>query len=404
MFTPNGQKTFPGRVIAQAIDRDLAVVKIEPGNMTLPVAPIGRSSAVRVGDTILAMGNPFGLSQTVTSGIVSAVRGSIAIEGHQLTNLIQTDAPVNQGNSGGPLVNLRGEVIGINTAIYSPIQTHTGLGFAVPIGQAKEVFASYMSSSTSLRQVALNTPGYPGARAYAVAALTPTPPSEDSPVWLGINIQIMNDVIAEQLKVPVDRGILINQVYQNSPAATAGVQRGDVIIRFDGRRVTDETLIRTLLADKKPGDRIVLSVLRGRKRLNIKFKTVGGAWQAKQAALFGPTDLLQGSEVETGLAELVSVGLAAITITPELTFAYGLPGNSTGIIATETEGLALKCGMKDGDIIRTVNGIQTPDLLSFLKIMKVGNLRKGVLFSVTRKGQPFQVLIKERPRLFAKGL
>ncbi len=405
MFTPQGQKTFPGRVIAHAADRDLAVVKINPGNMALPVAQIGRSSTVRVGDTILALGNPFGLSQTVTSGIVSAVRGSIVIEGHQLNNLIQTDAPVNQGNSGGPLVNLRGEVIAINTAIYSPIQTHTGLGFAVPISQAKEVFASYMTATNRVRQVALSSPGYPNARAYAVAA---QPPPEDSPVWLGINIQIMNDIIAEQLKVPVDRGILINQVYKNSPAAAAGVKRGDVIIRFNGRRVTDETMIRTLLADMKPGDKIVLSILRGRKRLDIKFKTAGGAWQAQQAAqqaaLFGPTDLLQGSEVETGLAELVSVGLAAITITPEITFAYSLPSTSTGIIATEVEGLSLQCGMKDGDIIKSINNTPTPDLLSFLKIMRSANLRRGLTFSVIRSGRPVQVMIKERSRLFAKGL
>lgn len=407
LFTAQGQRSFKGQIVAQASDRDLAIVKIDPQNIDLPVVPTGNSDAVQAGDTVLAFGNPFGLSQTVTSGIVSAVRASTVIEGHQLNNLIQTDAPINQGNSGGPLVNLRGEVIGINTAIYSPTQTHTGLGFAVAINQAKEVFSSYMDGSA--RKVAMQLLGYPNPRAYLTAGQKTGPNTrvpKDAPSWLGINIQILNDVLAEQLNVPVDRGILINEVYANSPAAEAGLKRGDVIIRFDGKRITDETQIRTLLAKKKPGDKVKLTILRGRKRLDIKFETAGGGWgQAQPAAIQNKSiNLLKNAEVETGSAEIVSLGIAAITITPEIAFTYGLPKDARGIIATETEGLALNCGIKDGDIIKKVNNKSTTDLVSFLKAIKKGDLSRGIPFSLIRGGKPIEIVMREKPQLLPRGL
>ncbi|MFB0525877.1 MAG: trypsin-like peptidase domain-containing protein [bacterium] len=407
LFTPQGQSSFRGQIVAQAPDRDLAIVKIDSQNIDLPVVPVSNSDTVQVGDTVLAFGNPFGLSQTVTSGIISAVRTSTVIEGHQLNDLIQTDAPINQGNSGGPLVNLRGEVIGINTAIYSPAQTHTGLGFAVPINQAKEVFGSYMDGSA--QKVAMQFLGYPNPKTYLTAGQKAAPRTrvpEDAPAWLGINIQILNDVLAEQLNVPVDRGILINEVYANSPAAESGLKRGDVIIRFDGKRITDETQIRTLLAEKKPGDKVKLTILRGRRRLDIKFETAGGGWwQAQPAAIQNRSiNLLKNAEIETGSAEIVSLGIAALTITPEIAFTYGLPKDARGIIATETEGLALNCGIKDGDIIKKVNNRATPDLVSFLKAIKKGDPSRGIALSLIRGGMPMDIVIKEKPELLPRGL
>lgn len=424
LFSEQGQKQLAGQVVAVASDRDLAIVKIDPLNLNLSAALIGNSDKVRAGDTVLAFGNPFGLSQTVTSGIVSAIRQSITIEGHQLNNLIQTDAPINQGNSGGPLVNMQGEIVGINTAIYSPGQTHTGLGFAVPMNQAVEVFSAYMDmEQQNAKKVAMQYLNYqqmantaqPGAG--AAAAQPPNPPAnpapspatpEDAPVWIGINMQILNDIIAEQLKVPVDRGILINEVYANSPAFQAGLQRGDVIIRFDNMRITDETQLRTLLAEKKAGDKLNLSILRGREKMNITVQTYAGAWQqAIQQDLAlkkKPSNLLKGAEIETGSAELAGIGIAVITITPEIAFTYKLPENVKGIVATETEGLALKCGIMDGDIILDVNGKPTPDLISFLKVIKRCDLAKGTDFSLMRKGQPVKVVLKETQALLPKGL
>lgn len=404
LFMPTGQRSVPGRVLAQAADRDLAIVKIDPQGMDLPVAPIGDSSTVREGDTVIALGNPFGLSQTATSGIVSAMRGSIVVEGHTLTNVIQTDAPVNQGSSGGPLVNLRGEVIGINTAIYSPMITHTGLGFTVPINQATQVFGSYMSGP--VRQAAMRFLGATDAYAYPTAVRqgrVPLEIPEHAPPWLGLNIQILNGAVAEQLGIPLDRGILVNQVYRNSPAAAAGMKRGDVILRFDGRKITDETQIRALLGKKKPGDVIKLSILRGRKRHEIKFETAGGAFRPA-ALLNNRTNLLKGSEIEAGTADIVSVGITASNITPEVAFMYGLHQNTKGVAVIGIEGLSNNYGMKEGDVIKAVDGRATDDLVGLMRVLKVGDLYRGVSFIVERKGQLLKIVVKEPRNLGFGGL
>ncbi|MDH5174852.1 MAG: PDZ domain-containing protein, partial [Elusimicrobiota bacterium] len=178
------------------------------------------------------------------------------------------------------------------------------------------------------------------------------------------------------------------------------------IIRFDGKRITDETQIRTLLAEKKPGDIVKLTILRGRRRLDIKFETAGGGWwQGQPAAIQNKSvNLLKNAEIETGSAEIVSLGIAAITITPEIAFTYGLPKDARGIIATETEGLALNCGIKDGDIIKKVNNRPTPDLVSFLKAIKKGDPSSGIALSLIRGGIPMEMVIKEKPQLLPRGL
>jgi serine protease Do len=405
VFTAKGSRTFPGKIVAEAVDRDLAIIKIEPGTLDLPVIPIGNSDRIRIGDQVLAFGNPFGLSQTVTGGIVSAMRQNVVIKRHQLTNLIQTDAPINQGNSGGPLVNLKGKVIGINTAIYSPGQTHTGLGFAVPINQATEVFAAYMdafspqANKAAMQYLEYNKPkGYPARMPGGKQGV-----GEDMPTWLGINIQILNDIIAEQMNVPVDRGILINEVYRNSPAAEAGMKRGDVIIRVDRKRITDETQIRKLLADKKPGDKVKLGILRGRKRINLKVRLAGGSF--KQAGLTNkPGNLLEGSEIEAGTADIVSLGLTVDNITPELTFVYGLPEDTKGVLISGVEGISMPAGVKEGDIIKGVDGRKVKDLLSFFKRLKKANLKKGVKLELSRKGAPVEIVLKENPDQLSPGL
>jgi len=415
LFTDQGMKQVPGRVVANLEDRDLAVVKIDPLNLNLTAIRIGNSDTVRTGDDVLALGNPFGLSQTVTSGIVSAIRQSIIIEGHTLTDIIQTDAPINQGNSGGPLVNMNGEAIGVNTAIYSPGQTNTGLGFAVPINQAKEVFTAFMDiQQQPAKTVAMQNLSYSRARSYPMAGTqgaAQTPPAAapaDASAWMGINMQVMNSIIAEQLKIPVDNGIIINEVYINSPAAAAGLQRGDVIIRFDNQRVTGVKQLRDLLAGKKPGDTVRLVAIRDRKKLDITVKTYAGArQQSAQKTIMKQKkiNLLKGAEIETGSAELVTIGFIAITLTPEVAFANGIPENTQGVVALETEGLALQAGMVDGDIIRAINGKSTPDLLSVLKTIKRCNVATGITFSLIRQGQPCEVFVKEnKPALLPKGL
>jgi S1-C subfamily serine protease len=218
----------------------------------------------------------------------------------------------------------------------------------------------------------------------------------------------MNDIISEQLKIPVNTGIIINEVYINSPAEQAGLKRGDVVTRFDNQRVTGVKQFRDLLAVKKPGDTVRLVVVRDRRKLDIAVKTFSNTkQQAAQKAIVKQKkiNLLKGAEIETGSAELVTVGFIAITLTPEVAFANGIPENTQGVIALETEGLALQAGMIDGDIIRAINGTPTPDLLSVLKKIKRCDVSKGITFSLIRQGQPCEVVVKEnKPSLLPKGL
>lgn len=408
IFTPKGDRSYPGTVVATVPQSDLAIVQIQTKTATpikFPVAPLGNSDTIGIGDTVLAIGNPFGLAQTVTSGIISAQRQNVTIEGHQLTNLIQTDAPINQGNSGGPLVNLQGEVIGINTAIYSPMQTHTGLGFAIPINQAKLLLAKFIENKSpqaaQAHLASMQWLKYPKGYPAAVKQNT----NEELPAWIGVEFQMVNDIISEQLKLPFDRGILISQVYPNSPAAQAGLKKGDVIYRANGRRITDETLIRTFLADQKPGDTVNFVIFRNGEKISIDVTLAGGAWQQAAATVPpSPDGLLQGSEIEVGTADIVSLGLTLDKITPEVAFAFGIPKETPGVLISAVEGLSLVKGVREGDVIKQVNGRATPNLLSLFKELKKSNLGDGVTLGINRKGRPVDIFIQEKPSTASPGL
>lgn len=424
MFTRQGPQTFPGIIEMASPADDLAILRIAANlPADLPVAILGDSDAVAVGDTVLALGNPFGLTQTVTDGIISARRRSINIDGVTYQNIFQTDAPVNPGNAGGPLANLQGEVIGINTASFAPMQTYTGLGFSIPINRAKAALSAYLDlpPAPAAQAVAFqpNCPVPPGLPVAAQAALPPgsrfaprraaviapknpaakpAAPNEDSPPWVGVEFQLMNDILAEQMKVPFDSGILINQVFPNSPAAISGLERGDIIYQVDGRRINDETQLRLFVAGRKPGDVMKLVVWRAGKKINIDLELAGGAMQQAVALLApGAEDLLAGSEIEAGTADIVSLGLTVNKMTPEGAFAYGLPADTKGVLVGGAEGLAMAQGVKDGDVIVSVDGAKTLDLLSFFKAVKKASLKTGVELGLTRQGAPLRVVIIDNP-------
>jgi serine protease Do len=203
-------KSFKGKVVGTDPRSDLAVIRIK-GSNPFPFVPLGDSAAMRVGDWVLAIGSPFGLEQTVTSGIVSAIRQSLAIEGRNFRNLLQTDAAINRGNSGGPLVNIRGEVIGVNTAIYAPTGVFSGIGFAIPINDAKKILKDLIQKGYVERS------------------------------WLGVEIAEVDEVIAQQFGLASAQGALINGIANGSPADKAGLRRGDpeVVTVDDERSVGD---------------------------------------------------------------------------------------------------------------------------------------------------------------------
>lgn len=227
-----------GRVIGVDPGSDLAVLKIEAGN--LPVAVLGDSNRIKVGQLAVAIGNPFGLQQTVTSGVISAIGRSIREGQNQvLENLIQTDASINPGNSGGPLVNNRGQVIGINTAIIAQAQ---GIGFAIPINTAKSVAEQLISQGKVTRP------------------------------WLGILGTTVTDELASQYKLPSKDGALVVRILPDSPAREAGLRPGDIVVMINEKPIGDMQELQQVVRLHKPGDKMVFAIYREGNRKNIEIR------------------------------------------------------------------------------------------------------------------------------------
>ena len=241
-----GKQNYVARIIDHHVDTDLTLLKIEAVDDFKP-AQLGNSDLVEIGDWVLAFGSPFGLDQTVTDGIVSGKRKTLVIEGIKYENMIQTDAPINRGSSGGPLVNLYGDVIGINTAIYAPTGVFSGTGFALPINQVKRFLSAHNIISTGDLIQANN------------------PLTQYGQGWLGIEIQPVDRTIAHQFGLPYIGGVLVNRVVYNSPAWNEGLERGDVILEFDGRKISSIKRLENLITDLSPTEKVKLLVFKDKK-------------------------------------------------------------------------------------------------------------------------------------------
>ena len=233
----SSKEEFRGKVIGTDAKTDLAVIKFEP-NIALTVAALGNSDVLRVGEWAIAIGNPFGLDQTVTVGVISAVgRADVGIATYE--NFIQTDASINPGNSGGPLVNLRGEVVGINTAIVAAGQ---GIGFAIPANMVKRVITQLMDRGKVTRG------------------------------WIGVGLEPLSPELAQSLRLKDTHGAVVKRVYPDSPAAAAGLAQNDVILSFDGTSVEDYHHLQRLSAEAEVGKTIALDVMRKGERRAVKLK------------------------------------------------------------------------------------------------------------------------------------
>ena len=241
-----GKQNYAARIIDHHVDTDLTLLKIESVD-DFTVAPLGNSDLTEIGDWVLAFGSPFGMDQTVTDGIISGKRKSLMIEGIRYENMIQTDAPINRGSSGGPLVNLYGEVIGINTAIYAPTGVFSGTGFAIPINQVKR----FLSAHNIIPAGDL------------IQANNPT--MRNGQGWLGIEIQPVDGIIAHQFGLPYIGGVLVNRVIYNSPAWNEGFERGDIILEFDGRKISTIERLENLIVDLSPTEKVKLLVFKDKK-------------------------------------------------------------------------------------------------------------------------------------------
>ena len=229
--------TYPAELIGTDPKTDLAVLKIEAGN--LPTIPWANSDGLEVGEYVLAVGNPFGLNQTVTLGIVSAVgRARMGIAEYE--DFIQTDAAINPGNSGGALVNTRGELVGISTAIFSRSGGSMGIGFAVPSNMARAILDQLVSTGEVVRG------------------------------WLGVSIQEVTPKLATQFGVVEPKGVLISDIIEGSPAEQAGLRRGDIIVRFDERSIDDATQLKNMVAATEVGKRITVTLIRDEKTVVLE--------------------------------------------------------------------------------------------------------------------------------------
>ncbi|MBF0511564.1 MAG: trypsin-like peptidase domain-containing protein [Candidatus Omnitrophica bacterium] len=257
----NPPRDYQADIVAQDPQKDMALLKLR-GDGPFPEAKIGDSGFTQIGDYVVAVGSPFGIDQTVTSGIISGIRKSIVIQGAQYENLFQTDASINRGSSGGPMVNLKGEVIGMNTAIYAPTGVFSGTGFAIPINDCKDFLSRNLGRNYS----------FPVDQRGMLAAQTVNIPNvkrSPSPIRFGLEVLPMDSIIAQQFGLRDTQGVLVNRIVHGSPAEDAGIQRGDVILSVAGVAITDKDEIPKVVQNFRAGDNVNVRLLRNGKEDEI---------------------------------------------------------------------------------------------------------------------------------------
>lgn len=320
-----GEKEFKARVVGTDPPTDVAVLKIDI-DRKLPALPLGDSDKLEVGDTVLAVGNPFGVGQTVTGGIISALqRGGLDLSGYE--NFIQTDAAINPGNSGGALVDAEGRLVGINTAILSRSGGFMGVGFAVPINMARYVMDRLIEYGKVTR-------GY-----------------------LGINIQPLSTDLAKELNVPEETGgVLVGGVTPNSPAAGAGLEDGDVVISLNGKKVKDPRALQLMVSETAPGTKVTLGVLRSEPGAKPVEKTLTATLGQLPQNAFAS----QESQAPEQNAQQSMDALAGVEVTDLDSAArqqFDIPGHVHGalVVTVEQDSPAAEAGLQPGDVIVEIN-------------------------------------------------
>jgi serine protease Do len=348
--TLNDRRELKARLIGADPKTDLAVLKL-PGS-GYSVLPVGDSSRVEVAEVVLAIGNPFGLAQTVTMGIVSAVgRANVGIADYE--DFIQTDAAINPGNSGGALVSAGGALIGINTAIFTQSGGYMGIGFAVPINMARQVMDQLVTRGRLNR-------GY-----------------------LGVAVQDVTPAITRGLGLSVEGGILVSDVTPGGPAAQAGLQRGDVITSIDGKAVTDVGHFRNLVAGTAPGTRVQLTILRNGRQQAAEV-AIGEAPEPARPVAAAP------ARSQAGLPDV-----AVTDVTPEVAQRLGLPPAVQGAVVTRVAsgGPAAEAGLRPGDVIQEVNRQPVRSARDFARAVEQAGDR-DVVALVKRGGTSTYVVIE----------
>lgn len=348
------RRTFKAKLVGSDQPSDIAVLKIDAGN--LPALPPGDSDKVRVGDICLAVGNPLGIGETVTAGIISAKGRQTDMSDGSFEDFLQTDAPINQGNSGGALVNTAGELIGINSQILSTSGGNIGIGFAIPSNMAKNVMAQLVGKGKVTR-------GH-----------------------LGVAVQYINSDLAASLGMKDVKGVLINQVDPGGPADRAGLKSGDVILSLNGAPINDVNALRNQVASTSPGTDVNLTILRNESQQDVHVKlgefTPKGENASKNNGGGGGTS---GGQL----------GIQAEPLTPDLASQLSLPRNTQGVVVDNVDpaGPAADAGIQAGDVIEQINHQPVRSVSDVhAALAKSGN--RPALLLINRKGQTVFLPVK----------
>jgi serine protease Do len=309
-------RSFTAKLVGTDKPSDLALLKVNATG--LPAMALGNSESVKVGDVVLALGNPLGVGQTVTMGIISAKGRSTSVGDGGYEDFLQTDAPINHGNSGGALVNTKGELVGINSQILSESGGNIGIGFAIPVNMAKNVMEQLRTKGKVTRS------------------------------QLGVTVQGVTYDMAESLGLKQANGAIVSSVAPGSAAERAGVKRGDVIKSFNGMAVNDTNTLRNRVAEAGPGSTAEIVVVRdgSEKRLSVKLDEANGERSARLS-----------DDAEPGVDDKAALGISVAPLTPELAARAKAPKDTQGLFVEDVnpEGRAAAAGIQPGDVIQEVN-------------------------------------------------
>ena len=347
-------RTFTAKLVGSDAPSDLAVLKIDATG--LPTVPVGDSDKVRVGDVVLALGNPMGIGQTVTSGIVSAKGRSTGLSDGSFEDFLQTDAAINRGNSGGALVNTTGELIGINSQILSPSGGNIGIGFAIPSNMAKAVMDQLVKTGKVRRGM------------------------------LGVTIQPVDADLAASMNLPAARGAIVTSVQGGGPAEKAGVQRGDVITAVNNLPIVDPNALRNTVASMQPGTKTTLTVYR-----NGRDQTVPIALAELPDR---PREDSEETSSDSGSPSSDKFGLSLQVLTADQANRYGLDANDQGLLVMRVDpaGTAADAGIRQGDLIQEVNRRPVRNVADFAAAVQQSGSRPALLLVKRRSAVTFLTL------------
>lgn len=348
--TLSDKREYKGKVIGTDAMTDIAVVKIDADH--LQMIRWGDSDKLRVGETVLAIGSPYGLAGTVTMGIVSAVgRANVGIADYE--DFIQTDAAINPGNSGGALVNVKGELVGINTAIFSTTGGYQGIGFAVPSNMANAVMDSLIKKGKVIRG------------------------------WFGVTIQNMTPELARQFNLKDEKGVLVADVIEGSPAEKAGIQRGDVIIEYEGKKVEEPYQLRNMVANTSPGEEVTIKLIRENRTITKRVTISELPAEMQKASRGDYNNLLRGVTVQN--------------LTPEMYEKLNLPKRLKGVVISNiAEDSPASMALERGDVIQEINKQKITSIKTYENVVSRLKPNEDILLLIFRNGSSIYVTLSAK--------